>query len=88
MEEKESKCVQCKYLFTITAKAEDDSIFSRSTCLVDSQCFELLWQQVHQVFTVQVGDALVPFVEVCSHWECKSLSTVSNAMCEIDHVEG
>jgi hypothetical protein len=64
----ESKCIICKNLFVATAKDENGKLFSRSSCLVDSKCFDLLWEKAQQVFTGEVGDAAIPAIVVCSHW--------------------
>jgi hypothetical protein len=81
-----SKCISCKNLFVVTAEDENEDIFSRSSCLVDSQCFGLLWERASQVFTAKIGDASIPFITVCSHWVLRKPDTYTTW--GVNHVEG
>lgn len=83
---KESKCISCKHLFVNTAEDENGDIFSRSSCLVDFQCFDLLWERAQQVFTAKLGDASIPVVITCSHWVLRKPDTYTTW--GVNHVEG
>jgi hypothetical protein len=83
---KESKCISCKHLFVINAEDEKGDIFSRSSCLIDSKCFDLLWELAQKVFIAKVGDASIPVVITCSHWVLRKPDTYTT--CGVNHVEG